>query len=783
MANAAKWINALKNNQPDVYRLARLVSFATRVDPALIRRMRTRFLPGLNAGIEGDLWFCPLVQYRTVEGIVFFPEAADLLREELADEPNRYEDAWQETAEIHQHLTPALRLEEEVGYLQRSRTPRAKPRIKTLIRRAVVALVDEERKGLVHWAMRALPRFHSSILQMKETKALAAGARVRVSGGLDLADPSLNEGRLPDWVGDVLPETLPKVELNLSLFPGILEIDGPKQPDSVTMKVPKTDPIVLEIAEEYAKFFIEEKSSLDPDFKSYRFKQGETQRIKVAPGDLRLRTLFGDTFDLRLQLPEGVEEKTDGPRLITITDPDDPLLQPLQGFFVGRKKILWELTVFLREKGPRQKNRLVWLQGVSGIGKTELVKAALRELLDSKERATVQYLSCKGLDETQILGIVKGIDPIQSASTVLWLDDFEFRELLNELLEEIHALKDIQIIVTTRLAAPGLSWPLQLEGLEDDEAIELVRRVWNKHQGDPTFLNTLDDWIGGSTPNVQDLPMHVRTNPLYLVTIASLGAVLDFEKVIVWMDALAAWGWDILVRFSSEPFEKQSNAFLERERFLSLTKRFLMVKPKDQELQEAVGSYLYSYLVPSEGDRRSALLLILSFVEKSLKDFLRRFVESEYDGSMARAQKELMLQKKDIRSVTFGQFKKVLARISSTSQSKALNKAISEEWLIRVGYCARWRNVVAHDAQDEKIAGEEEVDAVFESVRVANWIEKELIPNIKRRPPEKKKVKERPIKKKAGKKATKKKAVKTQTETKAAKKRVLKKRPKTGKKK
>src|SRR5262245_14691442 len=49
--------------------LARYLSLAAWIEPALLRKARLTFLPRSDAGLEADLWFSPLVQSRSVRSV------------------------------------------------------------------------------------------------------------------------------------------------------------------------------------------------------------------------------------------------------------------------------------------------------------------------------------------------------------------------------------------------------------------------------------------------------------------------------------------------------------------------------------------------------------------------------------------------------------------------------------------------------------------------------------------------------------------------------------------
>ena len=95
--------------------LARFLSLAVLIDPALMRATRLALMPRADVGAEVDLWFGPLVQTRNREGIVLLPAVAEMLRGRL--DARLAARAWAITKQLHDYLPPAVRLEEELNYL------------------------------------------------------------------------------------------------------------------------------------------------------------------------------------------------------------------------------------------------------------------------------------------------------------------------------------------------------------------------------------------------------------------------------------------------------------------------------------------------------------------------------------------------------------------------------------------------------------------------------------------------------------------------------------------
>ncbi|MEU6745345.1 hypothetical protein ABZ914_03865 [Spirillospora sp. NPDC046719] len=102
------------NTTGDLTDLTALLSIATRIEPELIRAIRLELLPEPGAAAEADLWFSPWVAARTPGAIAFFPDVLPQLRSRLQPDDQRAQRAFEITTTLHQNLTPALLLEEQL---------------------------------------------------------------------------------------------------------------------------------------------------------------------------------------------------------------------------------------------------------------------------------------------------------------------------------------------------------------------------------------------------------------------------------------------------------------------------------------------------------------------------------------------------------------------------------------------------------------------------------------------------------------------------------------------
>jgi pimeloyl-ACP methyl ester carboxylesterase len=101
---------------PDMVTLARHLSIAAVIEVELIRAMRLRAMPNVDAGVEADLFFSPLVLARDVSSIVMYPEVRDVLHEDLRLLKDELATAREVTELAHEGMDAAILLEEAVAY-------------------------------------------------------------------------------------------------------------------------------------------------------------------------------------------------------------------------------------------------------------------------------------------------------------------------------------------------------------------------------------------------------------------------------------------------------------------------------------------------------------------------------------------------------------------------------------------------------------------------------------------------------------------------------------------
>lgn len=143
----------LSGPSPDAVRLATALSFATRIEPGLLRAARLRLFPHMDVGAEADLWTSDWVAHRGPSYLVLRPEILPRLRAALRDmlsaarSQGRPLPVWEIVSTAHTDMSPALFLEERLTWLAVSGEG-DRAALGRELGKALHALVVEDRKGI-----------------------------------------------------------------------------------------------------------------------------------------------------------------------------------------------------------------------------------------------------------------------------------------------------------------------------------------------------------------------------------------------------------------------------------------------------------------------------------------------------------------------------------------------------------------------------------------------------------------------------------------------------------
>ncbi len=312
VATRARELIERARRRPGVVALARLASPAAYVEPELLRALRLAVTPALDAGVEADLWFSPLVSSRGPDGMVLDAGVAAELRSQLEvrwrnpRRRRRLRRARRVMARVHRDLSPALALEERIAWLAIAGD---RAGIERELERVVAALAGGDRPGLREWIARAwdqLPRL------ARETRA---GWLLRQAAGPAAGRRRLRPAPPPEGLhGLDLAAVLagvPDVKLGVRRTGDLIEIGEIEGLGAAAILVPDTEPRPLEL-----EWGDEPIPAGDDDVdetedtrgsEALEVPAGGTVSRQVGEGPVRLRTARGAVYELASQLPSPAE--------------------------------------------------------------------------------------------------------------------------------------------------------------------------------------------------------------------------------------------------------------------------------------------------------------------------------------------------------------------------------------------------------------------------------------------------------------------------------------------
>ena len=237
---------------PDAVELAALLSPAPRIETELVRAVRLDAAPELDSGVEGDLWFGPLVASRGAGALTLSDDVASILRQELAERWAGGDDAARQrlvTAReamrrVHARASPALKLEERLAWLAVEGAPWEQ--LESELWSAVGALADPADDGVAHWAVAAWTRLPEPARASRAGWLLRRAAEARLGVVQMTADESaVGAVELSADLAALLVD-LPSAPFGLAWTPTGLRL-GVIDAAAVEIMVPALDPCWLDV--------------------------------------------------------------------------------------------------------------------------------------------------------------------------------------------------------------------------------------------------------------------------------------------------------------------------------------------------------------------------------------------------------------------------------------------------------------------------------------------------------------------------------------------------------
>lgn len=241
-------LRILHRGSPHAFELARRLSLAARIDPALVRAMRRRFLPDADPAIEAELASSPILASRGATGLEFEDRARDALREHLGEDKKALEETHAVLREFRRGHGAELTLQLEERWnrdlLEAGTDP--SPRIQRDLRRLLSTLLqaDEQRERVARWVFTRMTRFPAEVRGLPEARSLHAAASLALGAGVTHDTGSFLDGGL----GPII-DSMPTIEVGVALHGGQVVVHEPPLPGDSPIEVPDTVPRTLELRE------------------------------------------------------------------------------------------------------------------------------------------------------------------------------------------------------------------------------------------------------------------------------------------------------------------------------------------------------------------------------------------------------------------------------------------------------------------------------------------------------------------------------------------------------
>lgn len=276
---------------PRVVDLARHLSLAVRIESELLRAMRLRVMSSVEAGVEADLYFSPLVQTRDVNAITLIPAVREHLHQELAQHKDELEAARQVIEAAHGEMDAVILLEELVAYHALRDDQEAfhamQQQLGSVIRELEKSDADP---GLVSWAAAAIPRLPERA-QNSQAGRVLTGLLSRNLTRMGLTPPAI------ETTAPVSGYAMSPVSLGFQATAGGVALCYPHRPGYTKVETLGADAVSLELAWPVPGGW---------ESRMVELQDGEaaTTIIPDVPlGLVRLRGINGDETKLRVDGP------------------------------------------------------------------------------------------------------------------------------------------------------------------------------------------------------------------------------------------------------------------------------------------------------------------------------------------------------------------------------------------------------------------------------------------------------------------------------------------------
>jgi hypothetical protein len=289
---------------PDLLALAQYTALASRIEPLLLRNMRTAMMPASEPELEHQLWFSSLIAARSSLDVVLNQGVARLLADELRSQESLLAKVWTLTQRFTAHWSTLDRLELKLRYHALQQDQNAINRGVQEALRAIHQANGEPDKQLelARWAKKTLPSIAAETTGSNEIAWLAQFAATTLGATSGWTKLSASKP-IPEWLGvsSLTEQSWIGLQLRYDATLGYQVLECvPATDESINLPLPTPLPARLYIQPENAS-----EGFWDVINPGVRIKLPQPSR------SIELRTIDGKRYELHaeIELPTDNENK------------------------------------------------------------------------------------------------------------------------------------------------------------------------------------------------------------------------------------------------------------------------------------------------------------------------------------------------------------------------------------------------------------------------------------------------------------------------------------------
>jgi hypothetical protein len=289
---------------PDLLALAQYTALAPRIEPLLLRNMRTELIPASEPELEHQLWFSSLIAARSSLDVVLNQGVARLLANELCLQDEVLTTVWTLTQRLTAHWSALDRLELKLRYhgLQQDQNA-INQGVQEALRAIHQANGEPDRQlELARWAKKTLPSIAAESTQSNEIAWLAQFAATTLGATSGWTKLSVSKP-IPEWLGVSSLTEQSKIGLQLRYDPTlgykVLEC-LPATDAAITLPLPTPLP---------ARLYIQPENASEGFWEV--INPGVRIKLPQPSRSIELRTIDGKRYELHaeIELPTNNENR------------------------------------------------------------------------------------------------------------------------------------------------------------------------------------------------------------------------------------------------------------------------------------------------------------------------------------------------------------------------------------------------------------------------------------------------------------------------------------------